>query len=383
MNFKLGLLLPTSVIYPTINFDLINGLRAGLANSGIADAEIRTESIGVGGRDKEIYSQCEKMLMDGVSIIAGYINPMTAEKLNGLFINANAILLSLDAGYHYPSSLNKLSNVFYISLQGALCCRMITKVAIDDGAKKMAYTGSFYEAGYRSAYAFSQTLNDVSGTITLNHITQLKRADFTLEPLHQHLNSEDTDAVFASYCGDMLQDFYNGAAAGDVLKKHPVYAAPFAAEQHWLEKCTYPGNDIKVCVPWAKELDNEENIKFVGALTQKKQNANVFSLLGWEAGTVIASIANVDDIDTAMTQLEQAVFQTPCGEAKIDAVTHLWQAPVYNALVQRNNATGMCILRVTGISDQTAEQRQKLENDIRSVNGPFTSWLNSYACLES
>ncbi len=383
MNFKIGLLLPSSVIYPTINFDLINGLRSGLASWGVSDVEIRTESIGVGGRDKEIYNQCEKMLMDGVNIIAGYINPMTAEKLNGLFVNANAILLSLDAGYHYPSSLNKLSNTFYISLQGALCCRMVTKLATDDGAKKIAYTGSFYEAGYRSAYAFSKALNDVSGTITLNHITQLKRVDFTIEPLQQHLNSEDTDAVFASYCGDMLQDFYNGAADCDVFKKHPVYAAPFAGEQQWLDQCVYPGTDIKVCVPWARQLENEENARFVQVLSQKKQSANVFSLLGWEAGTIIASITHIDDPDDALAQLEQTVFQTPSGAAKFDAATHLWHAPVFNALVRKNADTGMCILSVVGESDQTEVQRQRQYDDIRNVNGSFTSWLNSYACLES
>src|ERR1700744_1975087 len=246
MTEKIGLLLPRSVIYPSIAFDMIGGLRGCLVVKGLDSIAIRTESIGLGADDKAIYSACEKMLCEGVAIIAGYVNPTTAEKLAPLFTSANALFIALDAGYHFPSSTKKLSHVFYISLQGALCIRTVIKTAMEDGIKSMAYTGSFYDSGYRSAFAFHRGIEEGGGEITFNLITPLKRSDITLKPLETHLKESKVDGVFASFCGDMLQDFYTAASGGKIFKDHPVYGSSFTGEEQWLAQSLYPGTDITV-----------------------------------------------------------------------------------------------------------------------------------------
>lgn len=379
---KIGLLLPKSVIYPSINFDLMAGLRAALADKGSSDIDIRTESIGVAGNDKNIYAVCEKMLMEGCKIIAGYVNPTTAEKMAPLFENGNAIFLGLDAGYHYPSSLNKISNVFYLSLQGGLGSRIIAKVAASDGNKKIAYSGSYYEAGYRSAYALYRCLEDEAGEITFNHITSLKRSEFSLAPLKEHIQAQTCDAVFTSFCGDMLQDFCKASASDNPIDI-PVYGAPFVGEQQWLAQSVYPGMDIKVCVPWSKELDNPENKKFRIALEAEKQKANVFSVLGWEAGVVIAQALQGSDTDSAISLLEGFTFSGPRGRVTLNKDSHQCHAPMYDGLVTKDELTGNCKLVVTGESALTDDQHERLDNDIRTVVGGFTSWFNAYGCLES
>jgi len=375
--------LPKSVIYTSINFDMMSGLRGGLAEAGINDIEIKTENIGIGGNDKQIYTVCEQMLMAGINIVAGYVNPATAEKLAPLFVNGNGLFISLDAGYHYPSSLSKPSHVFYISLQGALCCRITTRMALAAGAKKMAYTSSYYEAGYRSAYAFYKGLEDEQGEITMNHITKLNRREFSLAPLEEHVKNGGTDAIFASFCGDMLQDFCVASAKDNIFAESVVYGAPFMGEEQWLEQCPYPGVDIKVCVPWGRELDNEENKKMTKVLNEKKQKANVFSVLGWEAGVVIAAALGAGDTDAAIALLEGYSFNSPRGEVRLDADTHQCHAPVYEAVVQKNEQTEDCRLTIGNESPYTAAQRQRHEHDISSIQGAFTSWVNAYACLES
>src|SRR6201989_3537398 len=99
MSIKAGLLLSRSVIFPTMSFDMMNGLKQGLADNGIKDVEIKVENIGLGADGKQVYASCEKLLFDGCTIVAGYVNPITAEKLEPLFAGANAIFLALDAGY--------------------------------------------------------------------------------------------------------------------------------------------------------------------------------------------------------------------------------------------------------------------------------------------
>ena len=382
MNHKIGLLLPQSVIYPSINFDLVNGFRNALESLGIADVELRTESIGTGATDKLIYGACEKMLMDGVRIIVGYVNPTTALKLVPLFENGNGIFLSLDAGYHYLPEIKKLNNIFFLSLQGALGSRMVTTTAITDGYNKLAYTGSYYEAGYRSVYAFYKAAEDKQAVVTFSHVAPLKRKEFTLAPLQDYIHNNGNDAVFASYCGDMLQDFCIAASSQNIFSGRALYGSSFMAEEQWLEQCPYPGTDIKVCVPWARSLSNAANEQFKEQMLAKKSKVNIFSLLGWEAGIVAAAIFG-DYTDAALTRLEGFTFNSPRGIVQLDAQTHQCHAPMYNAVILKEDLSDRCKLVISGEASHTNEQRKLQENDIWQAAGAYTSWLNAYGCLES
>jgi branched-chain amino acid transport system substrate-binding protein len=384
MNKKIGLLLSRSVIYPSIAFDMMDGLRSNLENIGRNDIEIKTESIGLAADDKLIYTACEKLLLEGCSIVTGYLNPTTAEMLAPLFTSAGALLIVLDAGYHFPSSIKQQQqHIFYLSLQGALCCRTAAKIAMDDGMKDVAFTCSFYDSGYRSPFAFHQGVNEGNGTITFNHITQLKRSEFTLEPLAAHLKETKVDAVFASFCGDMLQDFFGAAAQGNIFKNHAVYGSSFMGEEQWLEQSLYPGTDIKVCVPWITGLNNAANLHFEEQLKKKNKKANIFSLLGWEVTSMIAETIATENIHDAIKKLEGFAFLSPRGEITIDTDTHQSKAPIYEALVVKNEVSGNCLLKLEGISAHTKEQRAKLETEINAITGPMTSWFNAYACLDS
>ncbi len=382
MSKTAGLLLPRSVVFSSIGFDIAGGFRGGLQEAGIGDVTLKTESIGLGADDKQIYAACEKLVMEGVTIVAGYVNPTTAEKLEPLFAGGNAVFISLDAGYHFPTSMKKLLHVFYVSLQGALCIRTLTKTATDKGTKKIAFTCSFYDSGYRGPMAFNWGLDEGGGSITYNLITPLKRADLTLAPLATHLNSNDVDGVFAGFCGDMLQDFFKEAAAGNVLANHTVLGSSFVGEEQWLAQSPYPGVDVQVCVPWARSLDNEANVRFTNALKKINKTPNVFSLLGWEAGIVAAKGFEAGDTTNAITALEGFRFESPRGQVTLDATTHQSNAPVYEAIVQRGE-DGMCVLHVTGVSPITDEQRVKLEEEINGATGTMTSWFNAYGCLDS
>jgi branched-chain amino acid transport system substrate-binding protein len=379
MGMKIGLLLTRSVMYPSMAFDLAGGLRGGLADGGMADADIKTESIGLAADDKAIYAACEKLLFDGVGIVAGYMNPASAEKLQPLFEGANAVLLALDAGYHFPLSTRKLPNVFYISLQGALCARCAVTGAVNAGNRKMAYTGSFYDAGYRSPYAFHRALEDTGGEVTLNHITALKKADFSLEPLLAHLHASPDVAVFTSFCGDMLQDFFAAAVAGHVLDGHVVCGASFMGDETWLAKSIYPGVDVQVCVPWGTGLESSTNKKFMSVMKDKRTGVNLFSLLGWEAGQVAAAAMHSGDYNT----LEGLEIDSPRGTVTLTAGTHQCHAPVYNATVKKDEANGNCRLEINEENPYANTQRKALQHDIETISGSVTSWYNAYGCLDS
>jgi branched-chain amino acid transport system substrate-binding protein len=319
-------------------------------------------------------------LFDGAAVVAGYVNPLSAEKLEPLFAGANAVFLSLDAGYHFPKAIRKDAHVFYLSLQGVLCMRAAVANAIAAGHKDMAYTCSFYDAGYRSSFAVHSAVNHGGARITYNLVTPLKRADLKIEPLADHLATAPDDAVFTAFCGDMLQDFYAAAAAGHVLEGRAVYGSPFAGDEQWLPKTKYPGADVHVCVPWGTGLAGEANAHFMQVLKERKTNANIFSLLGWEAGLVAAYALGLAD---ASAGLEGYAFDSPRGRVMLDADTHQCYAPVYDGVVVRGEATGNCRLVMGGLNAYAGEDHAVLQQDINALTGPMTSWQNTYGCLDS
>ncbi len=383
MEKNIGLLMPKSVLYPSMSFDLIAGLKNGLEAAGIKDVTIKTESIVVAGDNKLIYSACEKLLFDGCTVVAGYVNPASAEKLAPLFESANALFIALDAGYHFPTTVEKKDNVFYISLQGTLCCRVTARVAMADGNKSFAYSSSFLDAGYRSLHSFAEVVNENGGSFTFNHITKLKRSEFTIEPLQEHLNTAKTDAVLTSFSGDMMQDFFAGASANNVFEQHPVYGSPFMADEQWLAQSVYPGTNIKTCVTWSNKLDTPGNELFRSTMLAKKQRTNLFSMLGWEISYLLPIIFEAEDSAAANKALEGLKYNGPRGAVTIDAATHHCYAPVYEGWIRKNETDGTCILEILKESPYTEEERKKHEIDINNFSGHATSWHNAYACLES
>lgn len=379
---KTALLLPRSVLYPAMNFDIVDGLRAALQQQHIDDVQFMPMNIGVAGKDEDVYARCEQALLDGADLVIAYINPQTAEFIQPLFENSGRILLVLDSGFQFPSKEHKLTNVYFLSLQGNLCCRIGARLAAAEGSRKAAFACSFFDAGFRSGYSFHNAMTEQGGNITFNHVTALKRQDFTIDPLVRHMEGGSTDTILASFCGDMAEDFFRESATANVFRDYRVVAAPFMAEEVWLDKLVYPGGDFMAAVPWGRGLNLQQNEVFLQSLS-KPGKANVFSLLAWEAGLLLADIAVASDTQAAIATLDKGTWESPRGTVRMNALTHRVEAPVYKATVVRNEANGHCSLRVGEEVPFTEDERKKLQEDIDNFEGTHNSWFNAYPCLDS
>lgn len=382
---KTGLLLPRSVLYPSINFDLLEGMRTGLELNDQNDITIITDNIGIGTNEQYIYNSCERMLMDGCSVIAGYVNPATTIKLQPLFEAANAVFICIDSGYQFMlPDPQVLPNVVYVSLQGTLCCRATATLATSAGFNSFAFTTSFLDAGYRSNYSYSRAIVEEGAEIVFNHVSTLKRKDFTIAPLTTFLSSEPQHAVIAAYCGDMLQDFCEHAAKSEHFA-NPLFASPFMLEETWLEKSDYPGTDMHGTITWARDLDNPINIAFKESMAAKGREQNIFSVLGYETGVVLAALfQNEKRGKNAVDTLKGWSYESPRGTVLIDALTNQSVPPLYYAKGVRNELTGKCKLQVSGTTvDNVEEQWNLFQQDIFALTGDTTNWTNTYPCIES
>ena len=336
--------------------------------------EIVSAGIGVAAKNEEIYEQCEQFLLSGTDIIIGYMNPFSAEFVHSLFESSGKTLIVLDSGYHFPKFSKKLSNAWFISLQGGLCTRVITHKAIEDGFRNFAFSCSFYDAGYRPSYIYAAAAEEKGGSIVFNHITALKRSDFTLKPLTEFLEKEQETAVLATFCGDMAEDFFAGSS--EKAGSYKVYGAGFTSDETWLGKITYPGYDWNAAIAWSKNLETAENKTFVNIMNGIKYGkANLFSLLGWEAAQLIG-LEN--------TEFDGMAIQSPRGKVYINPENGFSEADVYYATVSKDDDTGNCLLKNIRVASITETERKGLERNIEYIRTvEANTWLNAYACLES
>jgi len=382
---KTGLLLPRSVLYPSINFDLLEGMRTGLESNDQNDITIVTDNIGIGTNEQYIYNSCERMLMDGCSVVAGYVNPATALKLQPLFEAANAVFICIDSGYQFMlPDPQVLPNIVYVSLQGTLCCRATATLATSAGFNSFAFTTSFLDAGYRPSYSYSRALSDEGAKIVFNHVSTLKRKDFTIEPLTTFLTNEPQHAVIAAYCGDMLQDFCEHAAQSEHFSS-PLFASPFMLEETWLEKSAYPGTDLHGTVTWARDLDNPVNTAFKKSMETKGREPNIFTVLGYETSQLLAELyRNGKAGRAAVDSLKGWSYESPRGTVSIDATTNQSLPPLYYVKGVHDVLTGKCKLQLSGTTvSNTTEQWDLLQQDIHALTGSTTNWTNTYPCIES
>lgn len=375
---KIALLLPRSVIYPSMSFDIMDGFKSALKKTSHDEKhEIVTASIGVGGNNKEIYTCSEQLLLNGTDIIIAYINPVTAEFIQPLFESSGKLLIVLDSGYHFQNFEKKLSNVYFISLEGNLCSRAIVRKAIEEGQNNFVFTCSFYDAGYRPPYTYSTAAEDRGATISYNHITPLKRSELNLSPLDQYIEQHKDVSIFTSFCGDMAEDFFRESSKLKNIASSKTYGSGFTAEELWLNKIPYPGYNWSCAVAWSSVTDNKENEDFIATMKNiKEQKANLFSLLGWEAALFIT---NSDG-----QSLDNIAIDSPRGKVYMNPNTGFSEAPLYYATVTKNEKTGNCLLEnITEVSG-LEEERERLQYHILAVQDiPSNSWINSYACLES
>lgn len=368
---KTGLLITRSALYPSMGFDLVSGLNAAMKSNSVSDHQLEVVNIGVAADNDYIHSTCEKLLLNGTDVVIAYLNPRNVEAVHGLFAAANKLLIVLDSGFHY-SRLQPYSHVIFLSLHGTLCSWLTSEWALAKGLRKFIYTSSFYDAGYRTANSFVTPLLKAGGEVLFNHITPLKRADFTIAPLIDFIQTQKPEAIVASFCGDMASDFLNALACQNLTI--PVYTSSFMLEDVFASGLPILPFEMKGIVPWFKELDLPQNKKFMNELRSlEKKEGNIFSLLTWEAAILI--IEQYKHNITSANNLHHFTFESPRGTICINQETHIGDSTCYPIeLVQSK-------IQHTNEFTPDPETISSYYLNAKSFPEHADMWFNAYPCL--
>lgn len=380
MSITIGVLLPRSTDFPAMGFDLLDGLKLYFQKQGLENIRFIPENIGFGEDRKEIYSKAEKcILQDDAQMVVAYLSTENAATLYPLFESTGRQLIVVDAGMNYPKEAAS-PNALYISLQGIHACLYSGKMAGKD-AKEVIIATSFFDGGYRGPWAFDRGISMQEGTVVHNYVGHHKESEFTIKPFLEALDKNKDARIAACFSTYLATLFLQKLSEADAETEEREYCcSSFMVEEQTMDTYRLPKGKFVAYTPWFSTLDSEQNTEFVGEIQQKKnKKANIFHLLGWEAGIIIAQlIADPNGIDAAFKQiLEGKSYESPRGLVTIHPTTHIGFAPLYLCEMTRNqDHKAMLVYKET--IEISADEHLNVIND--QPNGMTSGWFNNYLC---
>ncbi|NHN28094.1 ABC transporter substrate-binding protein [Flavobacterium jejuense] len=287
---KLGLLLPTSKIYPTLSIDFMSGLRLAFKEQKSEDIEILYQGIENGGNKDLITNELNKMVLQNqVDLNIVFANPIFTDEIANTTkalqrpviitnMGANLPIFKINSPYVLINSLNLWESAFSAASFG-----------IKKFGKKVAHGSYFYEAGYQLYQSFVDGVIKNEGEIVFNQI-----ADFNPDPndfstFMKKVREENPDFLYLLYSERDAISFLNKLVQSSENGLFPIVTSGVMLNEEIVSNVDgLPKNIFNVC-SWDKSLKNHINDKFTSELKEfTGKEANYFSLLGYECGMSIA-----------------------------------------------------------------------------------------------
>jgi branched-chain amino acid transport system substrate-binding protein len=374
MTMNIGILLPRSTDYPSIAFDILDGLRCGLENKSVDKPKVFTENVGFGDDHSLNYAQAEKLIIQhNADIIIAYSNSANAEPLYKLASASGKLFIILDPAMQLPQEPAS-PYCFHISLQGVHACRLAGFMA-GAGNRKVLMATSFYDGGYRGPWFYDRGLSEAGGSVCGNYVSGFKEAEFSIDPyigLLQQSGAASVAACFSSYLAELF--FKQLKERKSEAVSLPFYCSPFMAEEQLLAKCDFPGGDFYAVVPWGLSLKSKNQVEFIESINnQKNKAANIFHLLGWEAAILCAQ-----SLEHGIKSLQGFSYESPRGNVTIHPETHYTYSPLYKGRIIEN-ANGKCLLDILETIPVNAEEHTKVMQD--HPTQLISGWRNNYLCI--
>jgi branched-chain amino acid transport system substrate-binding protein len=384
---RIGILTPRSSLYPTMGFDIINGLKAGLSHHNPNhDFVVITDNIGFGTDEADIYTKAEKMLLgDNADLVIACCDSRIAAMLQPLVTAAGKLLLVTNPGANLPEGWQASPNTIVHSLNFCFNTYLTGALAAANGAAAM--TTSYYDAGYNQVFCMVNSFEQNGGKILFNHITHLKSDAFTLAPLEGFIAGENgTQNLLCLFSADMAAQFYTAMTAIQQTLPCHLFVAPMMLEETMVNALS---NELTIAnvqgyTPWLSTLDNMHNQDFITAYgTAYSKQPNLFALLGWDSAMIITQFSQQLPLHNNSTALaikamgKGDTLASPRGWIKLDPASHHIYGPTW--LVKASNHFDLSITKTD--MDTDVEWKNFTESMALSATELHSAWRNTYLCI--
>jgi branched-chain amino acid transport system substrate-binding protein len=320
---SIGFLTPYSSTYPYYSQHMVTGWLLGMELDPVRQRTVQftQEYTNLGGaRDTEAAAR-KLLFFNRVDIISGLISYKAIPDITPLVDREKKPAFFFDMGEHVPFFPLLHPDIFYASHQ-----LWQSQYALGYWAQKTYGNGGhlimpIYEAGYHLNSTFQQGAAAAGGTQMQATVIPYDQNDpnrMELGGFFDRLKKDPPPYVHAIFSGNLGILFLKKWLSSGFHKNIPLLVQETMAYDDIIADIKHIDLELYTAQQWIREAESKPNQVFVKKFEHlAKQPANIYSLLGYEAGLIWKEVlphALKRDWDTVKAQLREGVIAGPRGE---------------------------------------------------------------------
>lgn len=323
---KIGILIPKSQQYPTLDKDFMRGLKLNNIN-----VKFFVESIGVGADEKVIIEKIQKLnFQEDVSIIIGFFGHYNISEVYNYASKNDILLLAAEIGATMPYEMPTYKGVYINSFGLTESCYHLGNYLTAKNYKKVVTSTSFYDSGYGILSAIEYGFKE-KNLFSGHYITPFVPRENESAHMDQFINTHEPDAVFAFYSGLYAEENASFINQNKITQKYPFYVTPFFINDKILEEYKNEPHELYVVSSWMQSDSDTMNFT-IDYKDTYSDNPSVFSVLGYENGLVLKNIL-LNTTDNKISSMIEAMGKLniagPRGNIEFDKNTNRTQFNYY------------------------------------------------------
>jgi branched-chain amino acid transport system substrate-binding protein len=374
-EIKIGVLLPQSKQYTTLDRDFVRGIRLNDLN-----ANLHIENIGIGSDEQIIIEKIQKLsLQEEISLFIGFFGHHNIQQVYQYASDNGIILIASDLGATLPVGSPKYDGVFINSFSMIESAHFLGKYFSENNYKNISSASSFYDAGYSFLAAIESSF--VNNTNFAGHyITPLHPRENEAEIMEDIISACKPDAVFSFFSGLYAKENTLLLSKNKITTKYPFFMSPFSLDNGFIEDYKNNPHDIHIVTSWIENKTQQSKDFRIKYQVKYNDIPSIFSLLGYEIGllfkTLFEEVKN-KTLTSYKIEIENLSINGPRGVIQFDKETNrsFFDHHIYKMNL---NADGNIIPEIIeSFSNNGSFIKSVIKNQ---KNATPNGWHNAYLC---
>lgn len=317
---KVGLLFPQSELFPAIRRDLMLGLSIAQKKEPLTQWEIVPEFIGAGAvaQVESAINKCK--YQHDCDVVIAWVNSKVMLSLQPVIAQLQMPVIVLNVGEHLSSPDWRQPYLFFHTAELWRSQLVLAEWMQTTFGGDCCINTSLFDSGYGLIEAYKLGLGRAGGTQLHLNVLKNPPGDFQTASLFDSLATLQTGHVHALLSGGESVDFLLHYDAKTQQQRPPLSVSPFMLEEPIPPTCSL--QEAYTASTWQlNKTGDEESLVFW--LEQQPELPNVFQLLSFEAGLVLAETCKTFSNSPGMQNaLAAAAVQGPRGIISLAQLPH-------------------------------------------------------------